>query len=108
MKIRKITISYSNTKDKLDLDNDNKSITILKDFTSNYQDKLDEKKEELDDNVKEYTKDKINSDIDKVNKCILKLEDFIENHHYILNWKKNELIGQELLLDKLNNLKRFN
>jgi len=60
------------------------------------------------DNVKEYTENKIDLDIDKVSKAISVLEDFIENHHYILNWKKNELIGQELLLDKLNNLKRFN
>jgi hypothetical protein len=60
------------------------------------------------DNVKEYTVNKIDLDIDKVSKAISVLEDFIENHHYILNWKKNELFGQELLLDKLNNLKRFN
>ncbi len=60
------------------------------------------------DNVKEYTENKIDLDIDKVSKAISVLEDFIENHHYILNQKKNELIGQELLLDKLNNLKRFN
>jgi len=59
-------------------------------------------------NVKEYTENKIDLDIDKVSKAISVLEDFIENHHYILNWKKNELIGKELLLDKLNNLKRFN
>jgi len=60
------------------------------------------------DNVKEYTENKIDLDIDKVSKAISVLEDFIENHHYILNWKKNELIGKELLLDKLNNLKRSN
>ena len=83
MKIRKITISYSNTKEytknKLDLDiyNDNKSISIIKDFTSNYQDKLDEKKEELDEKKEE------------------------------LDEKKEELDDQKELLNMLNNLKRF-
>ena len=60
------------------------------------------------DNVKEYTENKIDLDIDKVSKDISTLEDFISNHHYILNQKKNELIGKKELLDKLNNLKRFN
>ena len=60
------------------------------------------------DNVKEYTENKIDLDIDKVSKAISVLEDFIENHHFILNWKKNELIGKKELLDKLNNLKKFN
>ena len=60
------------------------------------------------DNVKEYTKNKIELDIDKVSKAISVLEDFIENHHFILNQKKNELLGKEELLDKLNNLKKFN
>jgi len=60
------------------------------------------------DNVKEYTENKIDLDIDKVSKAISVLEDFIDNQHYILNWKKNELIGKKELLDKLNNLKKFN
>jgi hypothetical protein len=57
MKIRKITISYSNTK--------------------------------------EHTKDKLDLDIDKVNKSISILE------------KKEEITEQKELLNKLNNLKRF-
>jgi len=60
------------------------------------------------DNIKDYIENKIDLDIDKVSKDISVLEDFIENHHYILNWKKNELFGKQLLLDKLNNLKRSN
>jgi len=57
MKIRKITISYSNTK--------------------------------------EHTKDKLDLDIDKVNKSISILE------------KKEDIAEQKELLNKLNNLKRF-
>ena len=60
------------------------------------------------DNVKEYTENKLDLDIDKVSKAISVLEDFISNYHYILNEKKNELIGKKELLNKLNNLKRFN
>ena len=59
-------------------------------------------------NVKEYTENKLDLDIDKVSKSISVLEDFISNYHYILNEKKNELLGKKELLDKLNNLKRFN
>ena len=59
-------------------------------------------------NVNEYIKDKLDLDIDKVSKAISVLEDFISNYHYILNEKKNELLGKKELLDKLNNLKRFN
>jgi archaellum component FlaC len=59
-------------------------------------------------NVKEYTGNKIDLDIDKVNKCISNLEDFIFNYQDKLEGKKEELAEQKELLNKLNNLKRFN
>ncbi len=52
-------------------------------------------------NVKEYTENKLDLDIDKVSKAILKLEDFIFNY-------QDKLDEQKELLNKLNNLKRFN
>ena len=59
-------------------------------------------------NVKEYTENKIDLDIDKVSKAISTLEDFIFNYQDKLDEKKEELAEQKELLNKLNNLKRFN
>ena len=59
-------------------------------------------------NINEYTRNKIDSDIDKVNKCISNLEDFIFNYQDKLRDKQEELVEQKELLNKLNNLKRFN
>ena len=53
MKSKKIVTNYSNineyTRNKIDLDIDkvNKSILVLEDFIFHFQDKLDEKNEEL-------------------------------------------------------------
>ena len=53
MKSKKIVTNYSNineyTRNKIDLDIDkvNKSISVLEDFIFHFQDKLDEKNEEL-------------------------------------------------------------
>jgi len=55
-------------------------------------------------NINEYTRNKIDSDIDKVNKAISVLEDFI----FHFQDKLDELVEQKELLNKLNNLKRFN
>jgi hypothetical protein len=59
-------------------------------------------------NINEYTRNKIDSDIDKVSKCISVLEDFIFNYQDKLADKQEELVEQKELLNKLNNLKRFN
>ena len=59
-------------------------------------------------NVKEYTKSKLDLDIDKVSKAISVLEEFIFHFQYKLDDKKKELAEQKELLNKLNNLKRFN
>jgi hypothetical protein len=59
-------------------------------------------------NINEYTRNKIDSDIDKVNKAISVLEDFIFNYQDKLADKQEELVEQKELLNKLNNLKRFN
>ena len=60
------------------------------------------------DNVNEYTKSKLDLDIDKVSKAISVLEEFIFHFQYKLDDKKKELAEQKELLNKLNNLKRFN
>ena len=59
-------------------------------------------------NINEYTKNKIDLDIDKVSKAISVLEEFIFHFQYKLDDKKEELVEQKELLNKLNNLKRFN
>ena len=59
-------------------------------------------------NVTEYTRNKIDLDIDKVSKAISVLEDFIFNYQDKLEEKKEILAEQKELLNKLNNLKRFN
>jgi hypothetical protein len=58
-------------------------------------------------NINEYTRNKIDSDIDKVNKAISVLEDFIFHFQDKLDEKNEELAEQKELLNKLNNLKRF-
>jgi len=59
-------------------------------------------------NVKEYTENKIDLDIDKVNKAISVHEDSIFHFQDKLDEKNLELTEQKELLNKLNNLKRFN
>ena len=59
-------------------------------------------------NVKEYTGNIIDLDIDKVTKAMLQLEYFRFNYQDKLDEKKEELTEQKELLNKLNNLKRFN
>ena len=59
-------------------------------------------------NINEYTKSKLDLDIDKVSKAISVLEEFIFHFQYKLDDKKKELAEQKELLNKLNNLKRFN
>jgi prefoldin subunit 5 len=59
-------------------------------------------------NINEYTRNKIDSDIDKVNKAISVLEDFIFHFQDKLDEINEELVEQKELLNKLNNLKRFN
>ena len=59
-------------------------------------------------NINEYTRNKIDSDIDKVSKCITRLEDYIFHYQDTLDEKNEELAEQKELLNKLNNLKRFN
>jgi len=59
-------------------------------------------------NINEYTRNKIDSDIDKVNKAISVHEDFIFHFQDKLDEKNLELTEQKELLNKLNNLKRFN
>ena len=53
-------------------------------------------------NINEYTKDKLDNEY--TSKSISTLEDFIFNYQDKLDEKKQELE----LLNKLNNLKRFN
>ena len=59
-------------------------------------------------NINEYTRNKIDLDIDKVNKAISVLEDSIFHFQDKLDEKNEELTEQKELLNKLNNLKRFN
>ena len=59
-------------------------------------------------NVTEYTRNKIDLDIEKVNKIIDRLEDWIFHYQDTLDEKNEELAEQKELLNKLNNLKRFN
>ena len=59
-------------------------------------------------NINDYTRNKIDLDIDKVNKAISVLEDFIFHFQDTLENKKEELAEKKELLNKLNNLKRFN
>lgn len=59
-------------------------------------------------NINEYTRNKIDLDIDKVNNAISVLEDFIFHFQDKLDEKNEELVEQKELLNKLNNLKRFN
>ena len=59
-------------------------------------------------NINDYTRNKIDLDIEKVSKVITRLEDYIFHFQDTLENKKEELAEQKELLNKLNNLKRFN
>jgi prefoldin subunit 5 len=101
------TIQEKQTRIQLRSNKMTMSIVTLRQFFLNNFNEI-KKQTVTKSNINEYTRNKIDSDIDKVNKVIARLEDWIFHYQDALLDKKDELVEQKELLNKLNNLKRFN